>query len=122
MLNSAIVKPKNNDPLSPINYIFYGVYHYSVGHYNEALELVSKADQMAPEYTWSKFWLANVYAAKNELDKAIKTIDQTLGIEGIEQFIEELLQFLKYVLRPHLRMLNFWIELNPLIHKHEERP
>jgi len=86
------------DPLSPLNNLMFGMYHYTEGNFSEALELVSKFNQMIPELMWSKFWLANIYAAKNDINKAITTIDETLHIEGIDQIIKELLLFFKYVL------------------------
>ena len=86
------------DPLSPLNNLMFGMYHYTEGNFSEALELVSKFNHMIPELMWSKFWLANIYAAKNDINKAITTIDETVQIEGIDQIIKELLLFFKYVL------------------------
>ena len=86
------------DPLSPVNYLFYGAYLFAIGHYDKSIVLVTKSFELSPDFVMSQFWLANIFAAKNQDDKALKTIDKALRIKGIDQLFKELLLFLKYIL------------------------
>ena len=86
------------DPLSQINYIFFGFNRYMEGHFDEAIELVSKSYRMAPEFMWNRYWLAKFFAANKQFNKAFELIDEAVNTEGIDKIIKELLQFLKYVL------------------------
>ncbi|MCK4827271.1 hypothetical protein KA005_66690 [bacterium] len=86
------------DPLTPLNYIFFGINRYMQGHFDQAIELLSKSYQMDPEFTWSKFWIAKSLATSKQLNKAFEMIDEVVSVEGTDKIIRELLQFLKYVL------------------------
>jgi non-specific serine/threonine protein kinase len=86
------------DPLSPMNYLFYGVNMFVIGDYEKAIELVNKSFELSPDYIMSKFWLANIFAANHQKDKALKTIDEALAMKAVGQPFNELLLFFKHIL------------------------
>ncbi len=98
LANPIFKKLLEIDPLTSINYIIISIIPYSQGQFSRAIELIRKASQMNPEFAWLRFWLAFYLAADGQKTEVLDIVDQTVGDQGVDTIIKELLLFLKYAL------------------------
>ena len=86
------------DPLSAVNYLFFGNDQYFQGNFKKAVELLKKASAINPEFFYSDFWLITFLAANNQKQESFDLVDRIIKNENIPVTFKELTLFIKHIL------------------------